>query len=91
MALEHLLHRKFHPVINCFARTTDGRNRERPPEPSRSKGALAAPRFPKLFETVLQAWSDLESIPGDSVRACSLQHVGSGHLPGNACLARSPH
>jgi hypothetical protein len=62
-ALEHLLHREFHPTVNCHSRTTDGRYRERPPENSRSKAALNAAEFADLFAAVLTTWSELASIP----------------------------
>jgi hypothetical protein len=62
-ALEHLLHREFHPTVNCHSRTTDGRYRERRPEDSRSKAALSATEFANLFVAVLTAWSELASIP----------------------------
>jgi hypothetical protein len=65
-ALEYLLHREFHPVINCHSRTTDGRYRERRPEDSRSKAALSAAEFTNLFATVLTTWSELDSIPAGS-------------------------
>jgi hypothetical protein len=35
-ALEYLLHCHFRPAINCYARTTDGRYHERPPERSKA-------------------------------------------------------
>jgi hypothetical protein len=62
-SLEHLLHREFHPTVNCHSRTTDGRYRERRPEDSRSKAALSATEFANLFVAVLTAWSELASIP----------------------------
>ena len=43
-ALEYLLHCHFRPTINCYARTTDGRYRERPPERSKSNAAAGATR-----------------------------------------------
>ena len=61
--LEHLLHRKFHPTVNCHSRTTDGKYRERRPEDSRSKAALSAAQRANLFTSVLTTWSELESIP----------------------------
>jgi hypothetical protein len=74
MALEHLMQCELHPVINCYARTTDGRYRERPPEQSRSKGANSASRFPKLFEAALESWSALEAVPSDGT-------APAGYLP----------
>jgi hypothetical protein len=62
-ALEYRLHCHFHPPVNCYARTIDGRYRERRPERSRSKAAAGASEYSDLFELVLGAWSDLEAAP----------------------------
>jgi hypothetical protein len=62
-ALEYLLHCHFHPTINCYARTTAGRYRERPPEKSKSKGAVGAIKHSDLFNVVLGVWADLEAVP----------------------------
>ena len=62
-ALEYLLHCHFHPAINCYARTTDGRYRERPPERSKSKAAVGAIEHSDLFTVVLGVWSDLVAVP----------------------------
>jgi hypothetical protein len=62
-ALEYLLHCRFHPTINCYARTTDGRYRERPPEKSKSKAAVGAIKHSDLFKVVLGVWADLEAVP----------------------------
>ena len=62
-ALEYLLHCHFRPTINCYARTTDGRYRERPPERSKSKAAVGATGYSDLFRVVLGVWSDLEAVP----------------------------
>ena len=62
-ALEYLLHCHFRPTINCYARTTDGRYRERPPERSKSKAAVGATGYSDLFKVVLGIWSDLEAVP----------------------------
>ena len=62
-ALEYLLHCHFRPTINCYARTTDGRYRERPPERSKSKASVGATAYLDLFKVVLGVWSDLEAVP----------------------------
>ena len=62
-ALEYLLHCHFRPTINCYARTTDGRYRERPPERSKSKAAVRAIEHSDLFKVVLGVWSSLEAVP----------------------------
>jgi hypothetical protein len=62
-ALEYLLHCHFRPTINCYARTTDGRYRERPPERSKSKASVGAAAYLDLFKVVLGVWSDLEAVP----------------------------
>jgi hypothetical protein len=62
-ALEHLLHCHFRPTINCYARTTAGRYRERPPERSKSRAAVGATAYLGLFQVVLGVWSGLEAIP----------------------------
>ena len=62
-ALEYLLHCHFRPTINCYARTTDGRYRERPPERSKSKAAVGAIEHSDLFKVVLGVWSSLEAVP----------------------------
>jgi len=62
-ALEYLLHCHFRPTINCYARTTDGRYRERPPERSKSKAAVGAIAYLDLFKVVLGVWSALEAVP----------------------------
>ena len=62
-ALEYLLHCHFRPTINCYARTTDGRYRERPPEKSKSKASVGATAYLDLFKVVLGVWSDLEAVP----------------------------
>jgi hypothetical protein len=61
-ALEYLLHCRFHPTINCYARTTDG-YRERPPEKSKSKAAVGVIKHSDLFKAVLGVWADLEAVP----------------------------
>ncbi len=61
-ALEYLLHCHFRPTINCYARTTDGRYRERLPERSKSKAAVGATAYLDLFKVVLGVWSDLEAV-----------------------------
>jgi hypothetical protein len=48
---------------HCYARTTDGRYRERPPERSKSKAAVGATAYSDLFRAVLGVWSDLEAVP----------------------------
>ena len=62
-ALEYLLHCHFRPTINCYARTTDGSYRERPPERSKSKAAIGAIEYSDLFKVVLGVWSSLEAVP----------------------------
>ena len=62
-ALEYLLHCHFRPTINCYARTTDGRYRERPPERSKSRAAVRAIEHSDLFKVVLGVWSSLEAVP----------------------------
>lgn len=61
--LEYLLHRQYHPLINCYSRTSDGSYRERPPERSRSRAAASASQFSELFKAVLDGWSELEAVP----------------------------
>ena len=62
-ALVYLLHCHFRPTINCYARTTDGSYRERPPERSKSKAAFGAIEYSNLFKVVLGVWSSLEAVP----------------------------
>jgi hypothetical protein len=91
MALEHLMQCELHPVVNCFARTTDGRYRERPPERSKSNGARSASRFPKLFETVLETWSALEDFPHDGTGPAGYLSSGRAVFPSALALAPSCH
>jgi hypothetical protein len=62
-ALEYLLHRYYHPVINCYTRTVSGTYRERSPERSMSKAARDSKHFSELFETVLTIWSEFAVAP----------------------------
>jgi len=87
-ALEHLLHREFHPVVNCYSRTTDGKYRERRPEDSRSKAALSAAEFANLFAAVLNAWLELASIPAGS-GLTNYHEYGRAVFP-SAVLTASP-
>jgi hypothetical protein len=66
LALEWRLHCHFHPPLNGRRRTSTGKWRDRHYEASTSIGAHNAEHFPRLFDGVLQAWSELENIPSGS-------------------------
>jgi len=83
LALEILFQRELDPPINSRRRSADGTWRARQPSNRASRGALAAPLIPELFNVAREAWQALAMVETPAEDSIIRSHRGRVVFPQN--------